>query len=229
MQAYVCTNQREEAMSLKPLLQDSGFFIKLVNDPSQLLEDWGDVPVDLVLISIEIASERITQLVSQIRSRSNAAVIIIGEMLRERHQIAFYQAGADLVLCRPYSSSMLAAQIRALMRRLTGIPSFNLPTLSIGTVTLEPSSRTVQLPREEPQRLTQLEFRLLYTLMTHPGQVLTSESIVESVWGYSDSGNRELVRGLIKRLRSKIEVEPKNPLYIKTASGIGYVFEVPAE
>lgn len=228
MQAFVCTNQREEAICLKPILQDSGFFIKLVNDPSELMENWPDTPVDLVVISIDIASERITQLVSQIRNRSNAAVIIIGEMLRERHQIALYHAGADLVICRPYSSSTLAAQIRALMRRLTGVPSFTLPALSIGAVTLEPSSRTVQLNQDEPQRLTQLEFRLLYALMTHPGQVLTSESIVESVWGYSDNGNRELVRGLIKRLRSKIEAEPKNPIYIKTASGIGYVFEAPA-
>jgi DNA-binding response OmpR family regulator len=60
--------------------------------------------------------------------------------------------------------------------------------------------------------------------MTHPGQIIPTENIVEHVWGYSGEGNRELVRGLVQRLRSKVEPEPHHPRYILTELGIGYYF-----
>jgi DNA-binding response OmpR family regulator len=75
------------------------------------------------------------------------------------------------------------------------------------------------------KRLTQLEFRLLFTLMTHAGRVLPAETLVEYVWGYSGEGNRGLVRGLVQRLRSKVEPDPANPKYILTEPGLGYRFE----
>jgi DNA-binding response OmpR family regulator len=77
----------------------------------------------------------------------------------------------------------------------------------------------------EPKRLTQLEFRLLYTLITHVGQIIPAEQLVEHVWGYAGDGNRELVRGLVQRLRSKVEVDPRHPDYIITEVGIGYYFK----
>jgi two-component system KDP operon response regulator KdpE len=73
--------------------------------------------------------------------------------------------------------------------------------------------------------LTQLEFRLLYALMTHPGRIIPSENLVEYVWGYGGGGDASLVRGLVSRLRSKIEPDPSNPKYIVTEAGIGYFFE----
>lgn len=87
---------------------------------------------------------------------------------------------------------------------------------------LDPTTRTVEVDGMETTRLTQLEFRLLYTLMTHPRQVLPTEMLVESVWGYSDTGNRELVRGLVKRLRRKVEIDPRHPRHIVTTPGVGY-------
>ena len=118
----------------------------------------------------------------------------------------------------------MLAQIRALLRRSAGIPFFSLPTLSQHDVILDPSMRTVMVGQGDEKRLTQLEFRLLYTLMTNVGQIIPTEQIVEHVWGYSGEGNRELVRGLVQRLRSKVEPEPRNPRYILTEPGIGYYF-----
>ena len=74
------------------------------------------------------------------------------------------------------------------------------------------------------KRLTHLEFRLLHTLMIHRGQILPTDRIVDLVWGYSDQGDPELVRGLVSRLRSKVEPDPRNPRYILTEAGIGYRF-----
>ena len=136
----------------------------------------------------------------------------------------YFEAGADLVSIRPYSVRVLLAQIRATLRRSSGIPFFTLPTLTQQDVQLDPSNRTVQVGEQEPKRLTHLEFRLLYTLMTHVGQIIPTEQIVEHVWGYAGEGNRELVRGLVQRLRSKVEANPREPQYIITEMGIGYYF-----
>lgn len=77
-------------------------------------------------------------------------------------------------------------------------------------LTLDAGARIAQVETHPPQRLTHLEFRLLYTLMSHRGQVLPPELIVERVWGYGDRGDKELVRGLVSRVGPKIEPDRAN-------------------
>ena len=98
--------------------------------------------------------------------------------------------------------------------------------MSVGDLTLDPGSRTVQVGGNPPRRLTHLEFRLLYTLMVHRDQVLPTETLIESVWGYTGEGNRELVRGLVSRLRAKIEPNPRTPRYVLTVPGVGYTLSL---
>ncbi len=74
-------------------------------------------------------------------------------------------------------------------------------------------------------RLTPLEFRLLQHLMAHPGQVLPSEQLIEHVWGYEGTGDRVLLKQLVRRLRRKIEPDPANPRYIETIPNVGYSFK----
>jgi DNA-binding response OmpR family regulator len=113
-----------------------------------------------------------------------------------------------------------------LLRRAGTIPVSVLPTLESNGLALDPSTRQVTRPDGESYQLTPLEFRLLYLLMTNRGQVIGSDLIVERVWGYSGSGNRDLVRGLVRRLRRKIDPDPHHPRYIETISGVGYRFIV---
>jgi DNA-binding response OmpR family regulator len=89
---------------------------------------------------------------------------------------------------------------------------------------VNPATRTVRVNGRQPQRLTQLEFRLLYVLMLNRGQVIPTEVIIERVWGYTGDGNRDLLRGLISRLRRKIEPSPNEPYFIQTIPGAGYRF-----
>jgi DNA-binding response OmpR family regulator len=132
--------------------------------------------------------------------------------------------GADEVVARPFSARLLITQVRALLRRAGGVPLFSLPTLSLAGLTLDPATRMVEFSSRPSKRLTHLEFRLLYTLMINRGQILPTDTIVERVWGYSGQGDRELVRGLISRLRAKVELDPRNPSYILTVPGVGYSF-----
>jgi DNA-binding response OmpR family regulator len=225
MQAFICTFHSEESIGLKAVLQSIGFVVKTAKEPAEMFERWPHAAVDLVIMAVETVGEQVVGHLEQIRNQANSAIVVISEHMREKNQVLLYNAGADLVLERPYSSGLLMAQIKALLRRGSGVPYFALPSLHLSGLSLDPASRTVAINHDdEPQRLTQLEFRLLYTLMTHPGQVLSADVIVESVWGFSDTGNRELVRGLVKRLRRKVESDPRQPAYIKTAPGVGYFF-----
>ena len=163
------------------------------------------------------------QVARDIRQMTVVPLILVLESAEEQMHINLLRAGVDLVISRPFSARLLITQVQALVRRAGSVPYLSLPTLSIQDLTLDPSTRTVKADDRPSRRLTHLEFRLLYTMMVNRGQVLPTDTIVEHVWGYTGDGDRELVRGLISRLRTKIESNPREPQYIKTVAGIGYI------
>jgi DNA-binding response OmpR family regulator len=165
--------------------------------------------------------------VRQVRAETTVPLILITDPIDEAFHYELLETGADIVLFRPFSSRLLIAQARAVLRRAGGVPLSTLPTMTFSGLSLDPATRTVQVVDQAPRRLTHLEFRLLYTLMTHRDQVLPTETIVEHVWGYSGEGDKDLVRGLVRRLRTKVEPEPSKPRYVVTVPGLGYSFNRP--
>ncbi len=229
MQALMYSPHADETAFLTLMLQQAGLNVRAVRSLRQLVENLPERQVELVLLTEPAEYESLERSVKHVRAVSSAMLILITEPLAESETVRLLESGADLVISRPYGVRLLLAQIRALMRRGAAVPFYSLPTLTHRDIVLDPTPRTVQVNAGEPIRLTQLEFRLLYMLMTHPGEVIPTTQIVENVWGYSGEGNRELVRGLVQRLRSKIEPEPKNPRYILTQPGIGYYFNLVEE
>lgn len=224
MQALLYCEQKDEAAVLTVILQQVGFTVRPVRNFDQAIEGWFDQTADLVLASIPGAAKRITELVRDLRPLTSAPIILVGDSLSNDQCIELLEAGADLIANRPYDVRLLTAQIRTLLRRTMGMPFFSLPVLEQAGVKLEPSNYTFTRVEGEAVRLTRLEFRLLFTLMTHTGQVIPTENLVELVWGYAGEGNRELVRGLVQRLRAKVEPDPHHPRYILTEGTIGYYF-----
>lgn len=224
MNALLFSEHAEEAAILKLILQQAGFSVRSVKDLNRATAILPEQPTDLVLITLEAEDKKGIDNVYQIRAYTAVPIIIIIEPLSDNLHVSLLEKGVDLVIARPYNVRTLLSQIRALLRRTAGIPFFSLPTLTQADLTLDPGSRLVQVGESKPKRLTQLEFRLLYSLMTYIGQIIPTENIVEQVWGYSGEGNRELVRGLIQRLRSKVEPDPRKPRYIMTEPGVGYYF-----
>jgi DNA-binding response OmpR family regulator len=224
MQAILFSPHADEANVLQVILQQSGFMVRTIRSLDQAIQNWPENPADLIMAVITDDHLRSLKQIKQFRAHTVVPILIISDLLPDDLYVNYLETGADLVILRPYSVRALLAQIRALLRRSSGIPFFSLPNLTQQDVHLDPSNRTVQVSDGEPKRLTHLEFRLLYTLMTHVGQIIPTEQIVEYVWGYSGEGNRELVRGLVQRLRSKVEENPRQPKYILTELGIGYYF-----
>ena len=228
MHALLLADDADEMAILSFVLKRTGFSASTSLDIKEAMSKWSEQPADVVIAALR--SDDSLSLPDRVRTETEAPLVIITSNPGEDAHYELLEKGADLVVQRPYSTRLLMAQIRALIRRAGGVPIFSLPTLSLGGLTLDPSTRTVQVAgKRRPTRLTHLEFRLLYTLMIHRGQILPGEIIVERVWGYSDRGSRTLVRGLISRLRGKVEADPKNPEYVMTIPGIGYSFRDPSE
>lgn len=222
MQALLLVSNPDERAVLQLILQRVGLAARVASNQDEVLERWPQETADLAILvfdrDVPLAFAR------QLKGYTAAPMVVVCDPQTEMVHADLLDAGADLVVVRPFSARLLVAQVRALLRRGTGIPFFSLPTVSRGDVALDPSSRTVQVGQEAAKQLTQLEFRLLYTLMMHADQVFPADRLVEHVWGYSGRGDRDLVRGLVRRVRVKIEPEPRSPQYIVTVPRVGYVF-----
>jgi DNA-binding response OmpR family regulator len=225
MKAFIYSYHLDEAAVLQVVAQQAGFEPILTRDIGSMIEHWLDRQADFLLLAFGEESQLQPETIDRLRSQSLVPIVLVVDRLPEDLQVKLLEAGADLVIERPFNTRFLIAQIKALMRRSAGLPFFSLPILAQSGVMIDPSARTIQVDDGEVKRLTQLEFRLLFTLMTHAGRVLPAETLVEYVWGYSGEGNRGLVRGLIQRLRSKVEPDPARPRYILTEPGLGYRFD----
>jgi DNA-binding response OmpR family regulator len=224
MQALLYSPYPDEQSILSTVLQQAGFSVRTAPDFEQSIKNWPENAADLFLLCMPRTELHPAEVIRAFRAQSLAHLIVIIENEVEEFIINLYEQGADYVLARPYSSRLLLVKIRAMIRRTAGVPFFSLPVISVSGLELDPTSRTVVDGTGTITHLTQLEFRMIYTLMTHAGQIIPTNNIVEHVWGYSGEGNRDLVRGLVKRLRAKIEKDSSHPYYIITEPGIGYYF-----
>jgi len=224
MQALLVSPYPDEGSLLAVMLQQIGFNVRTIKEWMRLIEAWQDRQPDLLVVASSLEVQDYIKQINQLRLQTVIPIVLITDWIPENQQVDLIDAGADLVVVRPFGLRLLKAQIKSLLRRSEGLPYHSLPSLSQAGVILDPAARTVKVGDALPVRLTQLEFRLLYTLITQPGRIISAENLVEYVWGYSGEGNRELVRGLVQRLRSKVEPDPRNPRYILTEAGIGYYF-----
>ena len=222
MYALLIAEDADESVILSVVLQRVGLAVNTTKDLGLAMKNWPERPADLILLALYRQPPE--EQVRCVRAETEAPLVVAVGAIDEELHCALLKLGADLVVIRPFSARLLIAQVDALLRRAGSVPLFSLPSLSLAGLTLDPATRTVEVADRPIRRLTHLEFRLLYTLMTHRDQVLPTETIVERVWGYSGEGSRELVRGLISRLRAKIEPDPRQPRYILTVPGVGYTF-----
>jgi DNA-binding response OmpR family regulator len=222
MNALLIASDSDETAVLSLALHRAGLTVTRAAALERLLQTGPEQSADLVVLAAR-ESPPVAQ-IRRFRAQTGAPLLVITRAIDEYTHVELLEAGADLVVPRPFSTRLLISQIRGLQRRAAGASFFTLPTLSASDLLLDPATRNVQIGAQQPKRLTHLEFRLLYTLMINRGQVLPTETLVEHVWGYTGEGDRDLVRGLVRRLRTKIEPDPRKPYYVTTVPGVGYSF-----
>jgi len=137
----------------------------------------------------------------------------------EEDLVRALELGADDYLTKPFSPRTLLARIKALLRR-AGMEGST--PLSAGRLTLNLEDHTVGIGADAPVRLTKLELRLLQMLLANAGRTVSSDRLLVHIWGHRNSGDRQLLKQLVHRLRQKIEPNPALPQLLQTAAGAGY-------
>ena len=220
MKALVVDDDRVIADLLAFTLRREGFQVVLAYDGETAVQRWHTERPEVIFVDVNLPGRDGFSICRHIRQTDDQTVIIMLTVRNEDDDVVQgLQVGADDYIQKPFSPRQLVARLQAVLRRTGKAVT---PALrQVGVLRLDSTRREVQVREEQPIPLTQLEARLLDYLMTNSGHVVTNEAIMNHVWG-ADGGNREMLRQLIRRLRSKIEPDPATPVYVETIPGVGY-------
>ena len=213
----------EESLSdpLSYLLEREGFEVAVAADGHAALDEFDRGGADLVLLDLMLPGLPGTEVCRALRTRSSVPVIMLTAKDSEIDKVVGLEIGADDYVTKPYSSRELVARIRAVLRR-KGEPDELLPaTIEAGPVRMDVERHVVTV-RGEPMSMPLKEFELLEMLLRNAGRVLTRGQLIDRVWGSDYVGDTKTLDVHVKRLRSKIEVDPKEPRHLVTVRGLGY-------
>ncbi len=210
--------------SLKYSLEQDDYELDDVTNMEDAIKKINEKEYDLVLLDISIPDGNGMLLCQTIRKHSQVPIIIISEQKEDMSKVLALNYGADDYLVKPFNILELKARIKALLRRVNMIPQkvesqvINLDNFIINTL-----GRRVTINNSNID-LTGKEFDLFFILISNPGKVFTREELLEEIWGYEYFGDLRTVDVHIRRLREKIEEDPKHSEFIQTKWGKGYFF-----
>ena len=207
-------------------LEREGFRVALARDGKEALERFRAGGADVVLLDLMLPEVSGLDVCRAIRAQSPVPIIILTAKDAEADKVLGLELGADDYVTKPFSMRELIARVRAVSRR-TGTPAQPLPaSLEVGGVVLDPDAHEVRVDGR-PVELPPKEFEVLHSLMARTGRLVTRQMLIDEVWGAEYVGDTRTLDVHVKRLRQKIEPDPKFPRYLKTVRGLGYKFEDP--
>jgi two-component system response regulator RegX3 len=207
-------------------LEREGFEVTTASDGQQGLSAFQDGEFDIVLLDLMLPKMSGLDVCRAIRATSNVPIIIVSAKGEEVDMVLMLEIGADDYVTKPYRLRELVARIRAVLRRRENRDfTDDDEVIALGNIRLDIDARRCFVDGEEI-KLRKKEFALLRLLLENPGRVLTREVLIDRVWGSDYVGDTKTLDVHIKRLRTLIEQEPKNPTHISTIRGVGYRYEV---
>ena len=181
-------------------------------------------PPSLVVLDVMLPGTDGLTLCRWIRERGDIPVIMLTARGEEADRVVALDLGADDYVTKPFSPRELAARVRSVLRRTAaGALGGGAARIEVDGMVLDPDTRDVTLDGA-PVQLTAKEFDLLFFLASHPRRVFSRDQLMNSVWGYSAALDTGTVTVHVRRLRSKIEVDPSRPARLETVWGVGYRF-----
>jgi DNA-binding response OmpR family regulator len=223
MKALVVDDDRVLADLVAFTLRREGFQVIQAYDGAGALQRWSDEQPDVIILDVNLpkaipALDGFT-ICRRIRDVSDIPIILLTVRAEEDDIVHGLKMGAEDYIAKPFSPRQLVARVEAVLRRAgtSAAPA----EIQSGELRLDPSRREARLAAGEPVSLTALECRLLEYLMLHPGHILSFQDLIDHIWG-PGGGDRDMLRQLVRRLRSKIEPDPAQPVYIETVPGYGY-------
>ena len=215
----VVEDNKEIAEMLCDFLRADGYSVSRTDNGDKAVELFERYGARLLLLDVMIEGIDGFAVCEKIRRSSDVPIFMISARTDKNDKLNGLVTGADDYIEKPFDIDLLLAKITGLFRR-----RYSLDELKCGDIVINRSERTVSL-REQKLEMTAKEYELLLLLAENPGKTLTKEYIFSYVWGSDSETELQTVTVHIKRLREKLEKDPKRPEHILTVWGVGYKFQ----
>ena len=209
------------------LLEQHGYAATVRDDPRAVPETLRTQPADLVLSEVALPYQDGFSLCAQLkRAHADLPVVFLSTRRETRDLVRGFEQGADDYIARPYEPAELLARVQAVLRRYSRLERHRYGVqVKVGGTSLDLGRLTFTTAAGQAVLMTPTEMRILECLMRNAHAVITRETLIEQTWGYDSESADNRVDVYIRRLRHKIEADPKARELIRTIRGVGYVYE----
>ena len=208
-------------------MKNNGYNTYKAFNGEEALEIFEKEQIDIIILDIMMPQLDGKEVLRKIRGKNNTPIIFLSAKGEDIDKIDGLFLGADDYLAKPFNTLELVARVKALLRRSTML---NTPkeenNITVINEHLKLDETTCKVYKNDVQlRLTSFEYKLICFLIKNKNKVFTKGQLYEEVWGQCYLGDEKIIMVYISKLREKIEDNPKEPKFIKTIRGLGYIFE----
>ena len=212
----------------KDYLELSNFEVEVANDGDTGLQKGLGGDFDLIILDLMLPGVDGFEICRQIRDQKNTPIIMVSAKKDDIDKIRGLGLGADDYMTKPFNPLELTARVKSQLRRYTQLGSTidksNQAVYAVGGLSIDDEQKEVTVDGE-PVRLTPIEYNILLLLVKNQGKVFSIDQIYESIWNEDAIGVDNTVAVHIRHIREKIEINPKEPRYLKVVWGVGYKIE----
>ena len=224
----VCDDDKEIVEAIEIYLSQEGYHILKAYDGEEVLKVMKTEKVDLLIIDVMMPKLDGIRTTLKIREKENMPIIILSAKSEDTDKILGLNVGADDYVTKPFNPLELTARVKSQLRRYTKLGSSvtqeNQAIYTVGGLTINDDQKEVTVDGE-PVKLTPIEYNILLLLMKNQGKVFSIDQIYENIWNEDAIGVDNTVAVHIRHIREKIEINPKEPRYLKVVWGVGYKIE----
>lgn len=221
----VVDDDREIVESIAIFLQADGYLVRKAYNGLEALDIVMTENVHLIILDIMMPELDGIKTLLKVRESKNLPIILLSAKSEDADKILGLTAGADDYITKPFNPSELVARVKSQLRRYTQLGAMQIKEMQIAIrgLVLDTESKSVTVDGEAV-RLTPLEYKILELLCRHPGKVFSTEEIYRQVWN-DDIVSDNAIAVHVRHIREKIEINPKEPRYLKVVWGVGYKIE----
>ena len=223
----VCDDDKEIVDAIEIYLQQEGYHILKAYDGEQALQVLKECEIHLLIIDVMMPKLDGIRATLKIREESSIPIIILSAKSEDADKILGLNIGADDYVTKPFNPLELVARVKSQLRRYTQLGNAaegSKRVYQVGGLIINDDLKEV-LVDEEPVKLTPIEYNILLLLVRNQGKVFSINQIYESMWNEDAIGADNTVAVHIRHIREKIEINPKEPRYLKVVWGVGYKIE----
>lgn len=223
----VCDDDREIVEAIDIYLQQEGYNVIKAYDGEEALKLLEENEVHLLILDVMMPKLDGIRATLKIRENSSIPIIILSAKTEDSDKILGLNIGADDYLAKPFNPLELVARVKSQIRRYTqlgNVKEANDAVYEVGGLRINDDLKEVTVDGE-PVKLTPIEYNILFLLVKNQGKVFSINQIYESIWNEDAIGADNTVAVHIRHIREKIEINPKEPQYLKVVWGVGYKIE----